>query len=499
MNEPEQRPVTVLIGALGGEGGGLLSGWITAAATNAGLPVQSTSIPGVAQRTGATTYYLEIFPIPTSALGGRRPVMSLYPGPGNMDVVVASELMEAGRAVENGFVSPDRTTLIASTHRIYAIAEKAAMGDGIQDSGRVLHAAREMAKATMLHDLARFAGERDTALNAVLLGMIAVAVGLSIPDAAYEDAIRERGVAADANLRGFAAGLGLARGEIEPTTPVSLEPGPVAAPTGIELPEAVAEIAAHGAARLVDYQDAAYAQQYLDRLGEILAADRAAGGAAQGWTLTREVARYLALWMSYEDVIRVADLKTRPDRYQRLRDEAGAKADEPVHVTEFLKPGVEEVASLLTPGLGAALLGWADRRGLTHRLHVSRRIRTDTIFGFLQLWLLARLRRWRRRTYRFAEEHALMESWLDALARLASRDYAFAVELAECANLLKGYGETQARGHDNFRKVFNAFAAPALEGGATAAAALRAAREAALADPDGKALGAALPLFSVDS
>ena len=121
-NEP--RPTTILIGALGGEGGGLLTNWLVAAAKAGDLPVQSTSIPGVAQRTGATTYYLEVFPTPAAELNGQSPVLSLYPGPGNMDIVVASELLEAGRAIENGFVSPDRTTLIASTHRIFAIAEK---------------------------------------------------------------------------------------------------------------------------------------------------------------------------------------------------------------------------------------------------------------------------------------------------------------------------------------------------------------------------------------
>ncbi|NKB60553.1 MAG: indolepyruvate oxidoreductase subunit beta family protein [Alphaproteobacteria bacterium] len=487
MLENEPRPITILIGALGGEGGGLLTNWLVAAAAAADLPVQSTSIPGVAQRTGATTYYLEVFPTETAELNGKMPVMSLYPGPGNMDVVVASELLEAGRAIENGFVSPDRTTLIASTHRIYAIAEKSAMGDGVHDSDRVLAAAREMADSAMLHDLAKTAEANGTALNAVLLGMIAGSGKLPLPDSAYEDAIRAQGVAVDANLRGFAAGLSLARDTEEPKAE-AVETAPPEQRIELDFPAPVAEFAAHGVSKLADYQDMRYARLYLDRLQTVLAVD----SQQKSWKLTREVARYLALWMSYEDVIRVADLKTRADRYNRVRAEVGAKADEPVRVTEFLKPGVEEVASLLPPGLGAALSGWAARRGLTARLHVARRVRTDTIFGFLQLWLLAKLRFWRRRTYRFSQEQALMEKWLAALVALAPRDYAFAVELAECANLLKGYGETQARGHGNFEQVFDTIVAPALGGAATDAARLRSAREAALADPEGQALGQAL-------
>ncbi len=485
--ENEPRPVTILIGALGGEGGGLLTNWLVAAAAAADLPVQSTSIPGVAQRTGATTYYLEVFPTETAELNGKTPVMSLYPGPGNMDVVVASELLEAGRAIENGFVSPDRTTLIASSHRIYAIAEKSAMGDGVHDSGRVLAAAREMAQTALLHDLAKIAQDKGTALNAVLLGMIAGSGKLPVPDSAFEDAIQAQGVAVDANLRGFEAGLALARGKLEPAPEAAAPPLPEQR-IEADFPAPVAEFAAHGVSRLADYQDIRYARLFLERLGGILAVDRA----QKDWLLTREVARFLALWMSYEDVIRVADLKTRADRYDRVRGEVGAKADEPVRVTEFLKPGVEEVASLLPPGLGAALSGWAERRGLTQKLHVARRVRTDTIHGFLQLWLLAKLRFWRRRTYRFDVEQAMIEKWLRALITIAPKDYAFAVELAECANLLKGYGETHARGHGNFERVFDMIVTPALEGGKTDTARLRAAREAALADPEGAALGQAL-------
>ncbi len=72
--------------------------------------MQSTSIPGVAQRTGATTYYIEMFPVPSART--RRASARCWrssPGVGDVDIVVASELLEAGRAVAAGFVTPDRT------------------------------------------------------------------------------------------------------------------------------------------------------------------------------------------------------------------------------------------------------------------------------------------------------------------------------------------------------------------------------------------------------
>ena len=167
MNLPE-RPITILIAALGGEGGGVLADWIIAAASAQDYPVQSTSIPGVAQRTGATTYYLEIYPAKASALGERRPVMTLAPAPSFVDVMVASELLEAARAMQNGFVTPDRTTLIASTHRIYTTAEKMAMGDGRADGARILEAARELAKRAVLFDMQGLAESSGTVISASL-------------------------------------------------------------------------------------------------------------------------------------------------------------------------------------------------------------------------------------------------------------------------------------------------------------------------------------------
>src|SRR4029453_12970685 len=86
------------------------------------------SIPGVAQRPGAPTYYVEIFP--ERAEVGSEPVFSLYPTPGDVDVIVASELLEAARALETDYASPARTTVIASTHRLFSIAEKSVLGDG---------------------------------------------------------------------------------------------------------------------------------------------------------------------------------------------------------------------------------------------------------------------------------------------------------------------------------------------------------------------------------
>jgi len=234
-----QRPVTLVIAAMGGEGGGVLTDWIVGAAQRADLPVQGTSIPGVAQRTGATTYYIEIWPETHATLGGRRPVFGLGPSPGDVDVVVATELVEAGRCCERGFVSPDRTLLVAATRRVFATSEKSAMGDGRFDAERVMRALREMPQRAVLFDPERLPAQaRGASLNALMLGLVAASFRLPLPLDCCRDAIRA-GVAAEANLRGFEAGLALAEA-----------PRPEAAPVPLHAPADLPAMMADAAARL---------------------------------------------------------------------------------------------------------------------------------------------------------------------------------------------------------------------------------------------------------
>ncbi len=464
------RPITILIAALGGEGGGVMADWLMEAATASGFPAQATSIPGVAQRTGATTYYLEIFPCPKKDLGGKEPVLSLTPSPGNVDVMVASELIEAGRAMQNGFVSPERTTLIASTHRIYATAEKMQMADGRFDSERVAAAAQALARHAVLFDMRALAQESGTVINAVLFGAMAGAGVLPLSREACEHAIRGAGRGAEASLRGFAAGFDIARGQ-------RAAPAPAAPPKRANALQDVVQIAKE---RLADYQGPRYVELFEKRLTPFLAGDP---------TLAAEVARHLALWMAYEDIIRVADLKTRASRFERVRREVGAKDGEPVIVIDYLKPGVEEFASVLPAALGRKLLAWAEKHGKLHAYNVGMHVRTSGVPGYLLVRSLAWLRPWRPMSYRYRDEQQLIERWLGHVAEAAKRDTRLALEIAACASLVKGYGETHRRGKGNFLAIMDALVEnPATADAASQAAAIRKAREAALADPEGQAI-----------
>jgi indolepyruvate ferredoxin oxidoreductase beta subunit len=491
-----------LIAALGGEGGGVLTDWIVAAAESQNFPVQSTSIPGVAQRTGATTYHIELVPKVVSKSDTRRPVLALAPGIGDVDLVVASELMEAGRAIVAGFVTPDRTTTIASTSRSYLVVEKMAMGDGRYDQQRLLQSVEKNSKSTLLLDLEAIAREAGAMINAVMLGAIAGAGALPIPAEAFEAAIRADGKAIEANLRGFRAGFAAARGGSHlRADPTKRHQASAASLADLEneiarMPQPARAVMTEGVRRLAAYQDLGYARLYLDRLGPIGDADAKAGADGQ---LLAETARHLAVRMSYEDVIRVAQAKVDPARFARIAAEMGIKPDQPFALTEFLKPGVEEFCSILPPWLARPILGFAERHAKFAAAHWGMAINTASLTGFLRFYILAKLRRLRPRTWRYQEEQREIGNWLKLILRAAPSSAELAIEIAECARLIKGYGDTHKRGADNYRAIVAQVIEPALAGQVPvrqAADAIASARTAALLDPEGEALAKCLAALS---
>lgn len=491
------KPVTILVGALGGDGGGVLCDWIVTAAQSQGLAVQATQIPGVAQRTGATTYYLEVMPMP----GEQASALALNPAIGEVDVALATELLEAGRMIFNGFITPDRTTLIASTHRVLAIGERMAMGDGSFDVGRLLRAVKERSKQQILFDMDQAAEESGGVINAVLLGALAGSGRLPIREAAFEAAIRHAGKSVDSNLAAFAFGRGHARGELAQV--VREHRKRQAAARGVEdlierarrdYPAKSLDMVEEGLRRLASYQDRRYVVLYLDRLDRV----NALGSA----DLLRDTARHLAVRMSFEDVIRVAQAKTSAERLTRVRAEVRAKPGEPLQITEHFKPGIEEIAAVLPPAAARRLIAWGERTGRSGKLYFSMHLRTTTVLGFARLRLLAGLRWWRPRTYRYAEEQAEIERWLGQILAAAPLSIELTREIAECARLIKGYGDTHKRGLANYRRITDEVIAPALAGRIApraAADAVASARVAALADPEGDALSKTLAAIAVAS
>jgi indolepyruvate ferredoxin oxidoreductase beta subunit len=310
---------------------------------------------------------------------------------------------------------------------------------------------------------------------------------------AFEDAIRAAGKGAEASLKGFALGFAAVteRGTASAQAPragLSRRPVPASFQTALaavsqRIPASIRALIEEGFLRLADYQNVEYANRYVDRVERVLKAEQG----DERYAATAAYARFLALWMSYEDVIRVADLKTRRARFERIRAEAGAQPEDLVTVTEFLKPGIEEWCSVLPRGFAARLRRRAERRGNGSAREMY--VKTTSISGFLMQRALAGLKWWRPRTARFAEEQELIERWTVAIvaAMPASRELAF--ELAQCGRLIKGYSDTHARGKSNFLRILDSvLIEPSIKSEAERAKAVREARESALADPEGRKL-----------
>lgn len=486
-------PVALLVAALGGEGGGVLTSWIVNAAQDSNLPVQATSIPGVAQRTGATTYYIEIWPETWDEIGDREPVFALSPSPGEVDIFASTELLETGRQIQSGYVTPDRTLLIASTHRVFSTAEKMQMGDGRADSKQLVQAAGDRSKSQILFDMEDAARDSGAHISAVLLGAIAGCGAIPIAEETFRSGIRAEGKAVEANLAGFDAGLRAAQGDVavkahQPDDRYAHVKGaePLLKRAAETFSADLQPVLAHAIPRLVDFQDAAYAGLFLHRLATFAKSDAEIQGA---------VAKHLAVRMSFEDVIRVAQAKTRPERLARIRAETGAAAGDTVIVTEFLKPGVAEFCDVLPEGIARRILARAEKSESLRNWHKGMELNSSSVTGFVKLRVLAGMRRWRRGTWRYRREQETIEAWLGMIERAQPLGTALALEIAECARLIKGYGDTHKRGSGNFARIGAALIAPALAGeidAGRAAESIAAARDAALADPEGETLAETL-------
>ncbi|WP_081315342.1 indolepyruvate oxidoreductase subunit beta family protein [Rhodococcus opacus] len=525
-----QHPITLAIVALGGEGGGVLADWIVAVAENAGHYAQNTSVAGVAQRTGATVYYVEIFPPgdepPSSATDARiEPVLSVFPTPGEVDVLIASELMESGRAVQRGFVTPDRTTLITSTNRVYSIDEKMALGDGRADSSELVAAAQRASKRLIAADFMEMAEQSRSVISAALFGALAGSGALPFSRDQFEAPIHAFGKGVESSLKAFSAGFDAAAQQLKPRPrksnpiPISIGPRPVTpedrkaedearrttiaatdpsalvgsalkplAARVLDLPPAARSMILHGLVRTAVYQNLDYAERYLSRVTRFAEVDPDTTGAAR---LTTEAARHIGLWMCYQDTIQVAMQKTRQGRMDRIRKEARAERHQLMQVREYLHPQIDEITDTMPSRLGARMhrSKWFQRLvgAITHKGMI---LNTSSVTGYTMLSTMARMRPLRPRSLRFVREQAAIEEWIEQALRAAATDADLGREIVECQRVLKGYGATYEHGGDSFGKLMSA--AHALVGSPGAVTSLAVLRDAALADEDGARLDAKL-------
>lgn len=428
-------PVRILITALGGQGGGTLMNWLVAAARTNGYRVQATSVPGVAQRTGSTSYYIEL------ADHTHQGVFNLVPMPARVDVVICSEWIEAARVIEAGLVSPKRTTLIASTNRVYATAEKINLADGRFDIASVEKAAREMSMQCHLLDLQQIASDHNTYISATLYGAVAASGALPW---GLEDS---RKILLNGSHSASVAGFDAAATAVCAGNPVRANHREAMSV------DALTHIACED---LCQYQDESYASLYRDRLAVLFANKNLTDD------FKAEVVRRLANWMMYEDIARVAELKTSRQRYRSIAQECQLAPGQTIRITEYLKPRVEEIADMLPVKYGEWLLRRAAAGKSLPLVGGGRRIPSNSAWGYWILRVAAALKKIRRRSLRFQQEQAAIDRWLQALQASVLRAPEFAVVLAGLPKLRKGYSDTLQRGVRAYDSIFDSVVQPTL-------------------------------------
>jgi indolepyruvate ferredoxin oxidoreductase beta subunit len=367
----------------------------------------------------------------------------------------------------------------------------------------MLKLVQQFSRAHQMFDMAGIAREAGTIVSAVMLGAIAGSGLFTFRREDYEAVVKSGGKGAEASLRGFARAFDLvagdkARGDFLAQV---LAPQAAAAPRATATPAApvdrfpqpVREMFGLGYARLVEYQGRAYADLYVQRLQAVLKAEQDADPqGAHGFAITTEMARWLALWMAFDDIVRVADLKSRASRWSRVQGEVKAGADDLLKVYDHFKPGVPEFAALLPQGAADRLVAW-DRRRVSRGQQpwaLPLKIGTHSVFGMVALRSLAGMKWLRVRGSRFAREQKMITPWLEGVVQGTQRGWELGHEIALCGRLIKGYGSTNERGKENLLHVLEHLARGGIA--SEAAQAVRAAREAALADDAGKALDATL-------
>jgi indolepyruvate ferredoxin oxidoreductase beta subunit len=415
-------------------------------------------------------------------LGAPRPIFALIPTAGEVDVLVATEAAEAARAAGNGLITPDRTHLIASTSRVYLMPEKMAMADGRVDDKKLYIILQKSALKSVLFDANSAAKEAGAIVNAIMLGAVAATGVIGIELEEFIDAVKKEGKAVNSNIAGLNRGYDIAKGKatvIVDGRKITSLPEKIAEN---QFPKSVQPILQHAINRLIDFQHTAYAESYLSRL------ERFKSGEAG---VLNTVAKQLALRMTYEDIIRVAQAKIRKERFKRIKGEATVNSDDLLIITDFFKPGISEISDMLPSALAKVLIGWGEKNKKMENFGIALEVKTTTVTGFLKLWLLAKLRWWRPKSYRWKVEQANIEDWLDLVATAARIDVKFANEVAELSRLVKGYGSTHRRGSKNFKRIVEKFIRPILITGKIPADGtdnLRLARDAATKNPDGSDL-----------
>jgi hypothetical protein len=246
------------------------------------------------------------------------------------------------------------------------------------------------------------------------------------------------------------------------------------------LPDGTASIVSEGIHRLIDYQGSSYAKLYVDRLRRFV------GRPDVDDAMFGEIARLMVLRMSYEDPIRIAQLKLA-----ELESGGDPRAPSGDDIRKFR---LDELIGALPAVVAEPVLDALEWMGWTHK-PVSIRFSTRSRWGIRRLKIEAGLRRWRLFSVRYARERAWVERWLHMISRSLAKQPKAASAIVQTATMIQGYGDTYRQGVADWHAIIDGLAKPTFDGAlplADLAAAVAEARAAARPDPRQAALKGAI-------
>jgi indolepyruvate ferredoxin oxidoreductase beta subunit len=455
---------SVILAAVGGQGGGVLTEWIVTAAQLAGHTAQSISMPGMSQRGGATNLYLEIA-VHDDASGTGPVVFSQYPFPGQVDVVVSQEYLELGRVLQGGYTS-ERTTVVGSSHRLFAVTEKLPLWGGRTESEALNELGRTFSGAFVVFDaldLARQKGMDELAVNAILLGALAASRALPISSEVYQRAVRDTGIGVEPNLAAYTVGFAFVdtgghlvsreKRELSPSELVQANAGRLhpsqreayhrlVARAAKDYPGQLQDVLDEALFQLTDYQGADYAARLLEHVDQVRAWEPPGG-----IELTRELVKHLTPLLTYEDVIRVAALKTEPQRFVKIRQDFNVKQGDVYLVRDFFDPDLEELYGILPNSLVKL---FARPREYTEGVVETQttlpfKTNVQSVVGAFPMWLLQRFRPLRQKSFRYELEMRFVAKYLGWVKEFAAVDYKLGCLAARTGQMVKGYGRVRRR------------------------------------------------------
>lgn len=461
------EPIKIALLAVGGDGGSVFTSWCVNLAKNCGYFASSTSIAGVAQRTGSTLYYLELLPQIEIKKRDKTPVLSQMPIPGDVDIVIATEIVEIGRALNRGLIS-EKTTVVFSSHRSLAISEKSSSADEIIDAQKIIDEVEKHTKSKIIYsNFKKIAKKNGSVISSSLLGALCGSGALPFSKENFEKVIIDDKIGVENSIRTFREAYDdVKSGNKNKLLDTGFDKATLSVMPKVSKNKEVQkfinrikkydknlhDIAYLGVIHTSNWHDHKWGTYYLDELEKVIAID----SKEKNFSLSFNYAKYLSTALSYDDLICVSAIKTSKKRLKEVRAQVEAKEEELVEVLDFLHPGLEEFCGFMPKGLGAKLSKSEKFKNFfTKYLDRDRRMKSTNLVNFLVLYFVGSLKNWRFKSFRHFEEMENVDFWNKRIEKLLSTNYELAVLAVQSYRVKKGYGDTFHRSHSKFKMLLN--------------------------------------------